>query len=200
MFGFGLSGILTGLLNGGSRKLNADDRTKEGFVLWFTGLPCSGKTTVAEEVSKALKDRGRKIECLDGDVVRKSLSADLGFSKQDREENLNRVIFICRLLSRNGVGVLASFVSPYRKIRRKAREETTNFIEVFASCPLAECRKRDVKGMYKSAEEGRINNFTGISAPYETPESPEIIIPTDRETSNRSCARIIGYLEENKFL
>ncbi len=180
--------------------MSMDDKTKEGFVLWFTGLPCSGKTTVAEKASEVLKERGRKIECLDGDIVRKSLSVDLGFSKEDREENLNRVIFICRLISRNGVGVAASFVSPYRRIRRKAREETTNFIEIFVDCSLAECRRRDVKGMYRLAEEGKINNFTGISAPYEAPENPEIVISTDSETADQSCAKVIKYLEEEKFL
>jgi adenylyl-sulfate kinase len=121
---------------------------EKGFVLWFTGLPCSGKTTVADRVAVKLKEEGLKIERLDGDIVRESLTSDLGFSKEDRDENITRIMFVSKLLSRNGVGVITTFVSPYQKTRSKVRKETTNFIEVFVDCPPAECEKRDVKGMY----------------------------------------------------
>jgi adenylyl-sulfate kinase len=169
-------------------------------VLWFTGLPCSGKTTVADKVAEVLKERGRKVERLDGDSLRKSLSADLGFSKEDRQENIKRVTFISKLLSRNGIGVVTTFVSPYQDIRDKARKEVTNFIEVFVDCPLEVCKKRDVKGMYRLAETARIKNFTGVSDPYEKPKSPEIIIDTDKETIEESCQQILKYLKSNQYI
>lgn len=174
-------------------------KNQKGFVLWFTGLPCSGKTTVADEIAKKLKNNGLKIERLDGDIVRKSLSSDLGFSKQDRIENIKRIIFVSKLLSRNGVGVIATFISPYKEIRNQARKETTNFIEVFVDCPLDECRRRDVKGMYKLAEQGKIKDFTGISAPYEEPENPEITIYTAKETVEESCQKILNYITLKKY-
>lgn len=176
------------------------DKRKEGFVLWLTGLPCSGKTTIADKLAIILKERGRKIERLDGDIVRESLSSDLGFSKEDREENIKRVTFVCRLLSQNGIGVVTSFVSPYSQIRQKTRNETINFIEVFVDCSLSECRRRDTKGMYKLADEGKIKNFTGISAPYEAPQNPEVAICTDSESPEQNCAKIIKYLEDKRFL
>ncbi len=176
------------------------DKTNEGFVLWFTGLPCSGKTTVADMVAEKLKKKGRKIERLDGDIVRQSLSADLGFSREDRTENIRRVTFLAKMLSRNGVGVITTFVSPYRDIRKRARMETTNFIEVYVDCPLEECRKRDVKGMYKLAEEGEIKDFTGVSDPYEIPGKPEIVIHTHKEDPRESCTRVVVYLERNGYI
>ena len=173
---------------------------KEGFVLWFTGLPCSGKTTVADKVAQILKKRSIKTERLDGDIVRKSLSSDLGFTKQDRSENIKRVTFVAKLLSRNGVAVIISFVSPYREIREKARQQIDNFMEVFTDCPLKECRRRDVKGMYKLADENKIENFTGVSDPYEKPLNPEITICTHRQTPRESCGKIIKYLEDKGYL
>ncbi|HDM22323.1 MAG TPA: adenylyl-sulfate kinase, partial [Methanomicrobia archaeon] len=137
----------------------------EGFVLWFTGLSGSGKSTIADRVAEKLRERGLKIERLDGDTVRKSLTRDLGFSERDRNENIRRVAFVAKLLSRNGVGVIASFISPYRKIRNHVREEVTNFVEVYAKCPLEICIERDPKGLYKKALNGEIENFTGVSHP-----------------------------------
>lgn len=171
----------------------------EGFVLWFTGLPCSGKTTVADKVAEVLKARGMKVERLDGDVVRKSLTRDLGFSKEDRDKNIERVTFVAMILSRNGVAVLPAFVSPYIAARENARKETTNFIEVYVKCSVEECEKRDVKGMYKKAREGIIKEFTGVDDPYEEPPNPEIVIETDKETVEESTEKVISKLKEMKL-
>lgn len=168
----------------------------EGFVLWFTGLSGSGKSTIADRVAEKLRERGLKIERLDGDTVRKSLTRDLGFSERDRNENIRRVAFVAKLLSRNGVGVIASFISPYRKIRNHVREEVTNFVEVYAKCPLEICIERDPKGLYKRALNGEIENFTGISHPYEEPENPEILLETDKETVDECVDKVINKLEE----
>ena len=166
----------------------------------MTGLSGSGKTTVAKIVEAELKARGLKIERLDGDVVRQSLTRDLGFSKEDRDLNIERVTFVAKLLSRNGVGVIASFISPYRAVRAKCREETTNFIEVFVHAPLEVCIERDVKGMYAKAIAGEIENFTGISDPYEEPLDPEITLNTHEETPEESAALVVAYLEEHNFI
>ncbi len=168
----------------------------EGFVLWFTGLSGSGKSTIADRVAEKLRERGLKIERLDGDTVRKSLTRDLGFSERDRNENIRRVAFVAKLLSRNGVGVIASFISPYRKIRNHVREEVTNFVEVYAKCPLEICIERDPKGLYKKALNGEIENFTGVSHPYEEPENPEILLETDKKTVDECVEKVINKLEE----
>lgn len=173
---------------------------QRGFTLWMTGLSGAGKTTIAKIVETELKNRGLKIERLDGDVVRQSLTRDLGFSKEDRDKNIERVTFVAKLLSRNGVGVIACFISPYQSVRDMVRAETTNFIEVFIDAPLDVCIQRDVKGMYAKAIAGKIANFTGISDPYEPPLKPEIAIHTDQETAEESAAHIIEYLEENDFI
>ncbi|MEO1289643.1 MAG: adenylyl-sulfate kinase [Chloroflexota bacterium] len=171
-----------------------------GFVLWFTGLSGSGKTTVAKALLPKLEERGMKIERLDGDVVRQSLTKDLGFSKEDRDKNIERVTFVAKLLSRNNVGVLASFISPYAKTRDYVRQETTNFIEVYVSAPLEVCEERDVKGMYAKARSGEIKNFTGISDPYEAPENPDIVVPTHEQTLEQSVDFLIGELEKRGYL
>lgn len=173
---------------------------QKGFVLWLTGLPCSGKTTIADKVNELLKERGFNTERLDGDVVRQYLSQDLGFSKKDRDRNLERVGFICQLLSRNKVAVLASFVSPYRYQRQKNREMVDNFIEVFVNAPLEICQQRDVKGLYQKAKEGIIKNFTGISDPYEEPENPEIEVRTDIESIDECAQKILDYLSAKGYL
>jgi adenylyl-sulfate kinase len=174
--------------------------TQRGFTLWLTGLSGSGKTTIAKIVEADLKARGIKIERLDGDVVRQSLTRDLGFSKEDRDKNIERVTFVAKLLSRNEVGVIASFISPYIATREMIQRETTNFIEVFVDAPLEVCAERDVKGMYAKAFAGEIKNFTGVSDPYEAPENAEIHLRTDLETEKESAARIIAYLEEHNFV
>lgn len=171
----------------------------KGFTLWFTGLPCSGKSTVADKVAEELKRKGIKVERLDGDNVREHLTRDLGFSKEDRDANIERVTYVAQLLSRNDVAVLATFVSPYIERRNKTREEISKdapFVEVYARCSLEECKKRDVKGMYKKAIEGKIPLFTGISDPYEEPPSPEIIIDTDKETVDESTEKVMKDLEK----
>jgi len=171
-----------------------------GFTAWFTGLPCSGKTTVADAVADVLREKGYRVERLDGDIVRKGLTSDLGFSKEDRDENIKRVTFVSKLLSRNGVAVLATFVSPYRERRRKTREEIGNFVEVFVRCPVDVCIERDVKGMYKKALAGEITGFTGVDDPYEEPENPEVILHTDRETLEESVQKVLDRLQKLGYI
>lgn len=168
----------------------------KGFTLWFTGLPCSGKTTIAELVEKELRARGLRVESLDGDEIRRHFSSDLGFSKEDRDKHIRRMGFIAKLLSRNGVATLAAFVSPYREIREQIRSEIENFVEVYVKCPLEVCIQRDVKGMYKKALAGEIKNFTGISDPYEEPLNPELIVETDKESPEESAQKVIRKLED----
>ncbi len=171
-----------------------------GFTLWFTGLPCSGKTTISEIVGKELRDRDLNVEMLDGDELRRNLSKDLGFSKEDRETHIKRVGFIAKLLSRNDVATLAAFVSPYRAVRKYLRIEIGNFIEAYVKCPVEVCIKRDVKGMYKKAIAGEIKNFTGISDPYEEPLEPEIIVETDKEMPMESAQKVIQWLESMEYI
>ncbi len=158
----------------------------KGFTLWFTGLPCSGKSVLADAVAEELKMKGMKVERLDGDIVRRSLTKDLGFSEEDRNMNIERVTFVAKLLTRNGVAVLASFVSPYNKIRAYSRKEIGNYILVYVKCSLQECENRDVKGMYAKARAGEINDFTGIDHPFEEPDSADIIVETDKQTVEES--------------
>jgi adenylylsulfate kinase len=170
---------------------------QKGYTLWFTGLPCAGKTTLADAVAVKLRERGQKVERLDGDIVRKALTKDLGFSHEDRDTNIDRVTFVARLLSRNGVAVLSSFVSPYRAKRRECRnvvEEDSVFVEVFVNCPVQVCEERDVKGMYAKAHAGEIHEFTGVDDPYEDPENPEIVVHTDGETVEESTANVLAGL------
>jgi adenylyl-sulfate kinase len=171
-----------------------------GFTLWFTGLPCSGKSAIADRLADILKERGLRVERLDGDIVRQSLTRDLGFSKADRDENIRRVTFVSKLLTRNGVFVLTSFISPYRDIRAESRAEIGEFLEVYAKCPLEVCISRDVKGMYKKAIAGEIKEFTGISDPYEEPENPEILLETDKETPEESVRKVLRSLKERGYL
>ena len=171
-------------------------KEQRGFTAWFTGLPCSGKTTIADEVARILMDRGYRVERLDGDIVRKGLTSDLGFSKEDRDENIKRVTFVAKLLTRNGVAVLATFVSPYREKRQKTREEITEFVEIYTRCPVEVCMERDIKGMYMKALAGEITNFTGVNDPYEEPEDPELILDTDKETVGESVQKVLDKLME----
>jgi len=175
-------------------------QNQKGFVLWFTGLSQAGKTTVANRVYEILEERGLKLERLDGDIVRQSLSADLGFSKEDRDENIRRVTHVAKLLSKNETGVICSFISPYKQTRNRIRKEVTNFIEIFCNAPLEVCEKRDKKGLYQKARRGEIQNFTGISDPYELPENPDIELKTAKETVEESANKVIRYLEENNFI
>jgi adenylyl-sulfate kinase len=167
-----------------------------GFVLWFTGLSGAGKTTLAVALEPELKKRGINVERLDGDIVREGLTRDLGFSKEDRDKNIERVTFVAKLLSRNNVGVLASFISPYRATRNMVRKQVTNFIEVYVDVTLETAIERDVKGLYQKALAGEIPNFTGVSDPYEAPEDPEIVVETGQQTLEESVAHILHRLEE----
>ncbi|MBX3055719.1 MAG: adenylyl-sulfate kinase [Anaerolineae bacterium] len=173
---------------------------QQGFVVWMTGLSGAGKTTVALEMLRQLDGRNLRLERLDGDVVRESLTRDLGFSAEDRAKNIERVTFVAKLLSRNGVGCICSFISPYQNVRDHVRAETTNFLEVFVDAPLEVVMARDVKGMYKKAIAGEIPNFTGISDPFEAPANPDIHLRTDQETPVESAAKIITELEKRGLI
>jgi adenylylsulfate kinase len=171
-----------------------------GFVLWLTGLPGAGKTTLAYGVMNRLKAMGKRVEVLDGDEIRKGLSRDLGFSKEDREKHNERVIYVAKLLSRNGVATVVPLISPYREVREKARKETGNFVEVYVRCPLDVLIQRDPKGLYRKALAGEITNLTGIQDPYEEPVSPEIIVDTDKLSIEESINIIVNYLISNGFV
>jgi len=173
---------------------------QHGFTLWFTGLPCSGKSAIADKVADILRGRGLRAERLDGDIVRQDLTRDLGFSKKDRDENIRRVTFVAKLLSRNGVAVLLSFISPYREMRDRARQQIGDFVEIYTKCSLEECMRRDTRGMYKRAIAGEIKEFTGISDPYEEPLKPELVLETDKETIDASGGRVLAKLKELGYL
>lgn len=167
----------------------------KGFTLWFTGLPCSGKSTLAKGVEEILLERGMKIEVLDGDVVRTNLSKGLGFSKEDRDINIRRIGFVCHLLTRNDVVAIAAAISPYRAIRDENRKLIGRFVEVFVKCPVEAAEKRDIKGMYAKARRGEIKGFTGIDDPYEEPLKPEVAVDTSKESVEESIEKIIRTLE-----
>ncbi len=166
-----------------------------GVTVWFTGLSGAGKTTICQAVEQQLRSQGYRVEVLDGDVVRENLTKGLGFSKADRDENIRRIGFVANLLTRNGVVVLVSAISPYREIREEVRHNIGNFIEVYVSAPLDVCEQRDVKGLYKSARAGEIKNFTGIDDPYEPPLSPEVDCKTHQETHAESVTKVMSRIE-----
>jgi len=167
----------------------------KGFALWFTGLSGSGKTTLARWMEAILRERDMKVEVLDGDIIRQNLSKGLGFSKEDRDTNIKRIGFVCKLLARNGVVAIGSAISPYREIRALVRQEIGDFVEVYVQCPLDVLIERDVKGLYKKALSGEIKNFTGISDPYEEPLSPEVVVNTSVESPEESARKIVAKLE-----
>jgi adenylylsulfate kinase len=171
-----------------------------GFTIWFTGLSGAGKSTLSEAVCERLRAHGRNVEILDGDIVRTHLSKGLGFSREDRDTNIKRIAFVCSLLTRNGVVCISAAISPYREARAWARREIGNFVEVYVKCPIEVCRQRDVKGLYKLVDEGKIKNFTGVDDPYEEPEHPELVIETDKETVEGSVNRIFAKLVELGYL
>jgi len=175
-----------------------DSISDGGAVIWFTGLSGAGKTTLSRSVSRELVALGHKVEILDGDEVRENLSRGLGFSREDRDENVRRIGFVARLLARNGVVVLASAISPYQQSRDDVRKALENddlpFVEVFVSAPLEVLIDRDVKGLYKKAIAGEIKNFTGISDPYEIPHSPSLIVDSSAETLGESTERLLSFL------
>ncbi len=166
----------------------------KGATIWMTGLSGSGKSTVANMLAKRLRAVGARVEILDGDVVRTNLSKGLGFSKEDRDTNIRRIGFVCNLLSRNGVFAIAAAISPYRAVRDEVRAAAGEFVEVFADCPLDTLVERDAKGLYKKALAGEIKNFTGVSDPYEPPESPEVRLDSSRQTADESTESVWQYL------
>jgi len=171
----------------------------EGFTVWFTGLPSAGKTTIAELVGPELERLGRKVEYLDGDVVRTRLSKGLGFSKEDRDTNIERIGWVASRLTRHGAAVLVSAISPYEETRRKARaliEEHGAFVEVYVATSLDECVRRDVKGLYEKAFSGEIPTFTGVNDPYEEPSNPELTIATEEHEPEESAQIVVAKLAE----
>jgi adenylylsulfate kinase len=182
------------------RQSELSKAQQPGVTVWFTGLSGAGKTTISRAVEERLNSYGHKVEILDGDVVRQNLTKGLGFSKEDRDENIRRVGFVAALLTRNQVTVLVSAISPYRAIRQEVRERIGNFVEVYVNAPLQVCEQRDVKGLYKKARAGEIKNFTGIDDPYEPPLNPEVECRTDLETLDESVSKVLAKLRELGYL
>ena len=180
---------------------NMNARYGRGFTLWFTGLSGAGKTTIAEIVEKELRERFGQVEVLDGDIVRTNLSKGLGFSREDRDANILRIGFVADLLTRNGVGVIVSAISPFKEVRDQVRRNIgEDFVEVFVDAPLEVCAERDVKGLYEKAFAGEIEQFTGVSDPYEPPAAPELHIRTSEEEPHESARRVLLKLEELGYL
>jgi adenylyl-sulfate kinase len=171
-----------------------------GFTVWFTGLPCSGKSTLARALEQQLRSLERQVEVLDGDEVRTRLTKGLGFSKADRDENIRRIAYVAKLLTRVQAVAIVAAVSPYREIRGEARAEIGNFIEVYVKCSLEECIQRDVKGMYARALRGEIPNFTGVSDPYEPPLCPEVTVDTGTEDVAESLSKILHQLARFEYI
>jgi adenylylsulfate kinase len=182
------------------RQIESSEHQQAGVTVWFTGLSGAGKTTISRALADKLKSYGYKVETLDGDVVRQNLTKGLGFSKEDRDENIRRIGFVAELLTRNQVIVLVAVISPYREVRQEVRERIGNFVEVYANAPLEVCEQRDVKGLYKKARTGEIKNFTGIDDPYEAPLSPEVECRTDLETQEESVSKVLAKLQELGYL
>ena len=172
----------------------------DGFVIWFTGLPSAGKSTLARLLEGMLCQSGQRVEVLDGDEIRQRLNRDLGFSKGDRDENIRRIAFVAKLLAKNGVIAITAAISPYREVRDEARNEIGRFVEIYVKCSLEICIERDVKGLYHRALAGEVSNLTGISDPYEEPVNPELVVETNREGPETSVGRILTMLEEFGYL
>jgi adenylyl-sulfate kinase len=176
----------------------------KGFTLWLTGLSGAGKTTLAGLIATELRARGVRVEVLDGDEVRTNLSKGLGFSKEDRDTNIRRIGYVCRLLSRNGLGTISAAISPYSavrdEVRRAVEQDGAAFIEVFVKCPIAVLSERDVKGLYKKALAGELKGFTGVSDPYEEPLAPDVVVETDRESVEFSVNKILFHLEQRDLV
>ena len=174
-------------------------RREGGFTIWFTGLSGSGKTTIAHLVGPAIEERGPIVEYLDGDTVRTHLSKGLGFSKEDRDANIERIGWVAARLTRHGAAVVAAAISPYEATRQKARElveDWGTFVEVYVATSVDECARRDVKGLYEKAFKGEITEFTGVSDPYEEPSNPELVLDTEQHSPEESAALVVAKLEE----
>jgi adenylyl-sulfate kinase len=172
----------------------------QGFTIWFTGVSGAGKSTLSHLLEMRLRELGSKVELLDGDVVRTHLSKGLGFSKEDRDENVRRIGFVCELLSRHGVIAIAAAISPYRAVREEVRARIPNFVEVYMTCPVEVLTERDVKGLYKKALAGDLPHFTGISDPYEPPVAPEVIVNSSSETPEESLDKIWATLQNLELI
>jgi adenylylsulfate kinase len=173
---------------------------QRGVTIWFTGLSGAGKTTITKAIAEKLHSEGYPVEILDGDIVRQNLTKGLGYSKEDRDENIRRIGFVSHLLTRHGVLVLVSAISPYREIRDEVRARIGDFVEVFVNAPLEVCEARDVKGLYQRARSGEIKAFTGIDDPYEAPLNPEVECRTDLEKLEESVAKVWQKLTELGYL
>jgi adenylylsulfate kinase len=171
-----------------------------GFTVWFTGLPSSGKSTIADALATELKKTRKNVERLDGDKTRALFWPELGFSKADRDENIRRVSALAALLTRGDIAVITSFISPYKEERKMAREQIGRFLEVYVRCPIPVCMQRDVKGMYQKAIKGEIKEFTGVSDPYEEPDSPDIILDSDKESLETCVQKVINLLDSKGYL
>ena len=176
------------------------DRLEHGFTVWFTGLSGAGKSTLSQALAAELLRRGRRVEVLDGDEVRTNLSRGLGFSREDRDSNVQRIAYVCQLLTRHGVAVLSAAISPYQEARAQARARIGDFVEVYVHCPMPELVRRDVKGLYARALRGEIPHFTGISDPYEVPTHPDVVVDSGSESVGTSLARIVRHLELRGYI
>ncbi len=173
----------------------------QGFTLWLTGLPRSGKSTVAGLVAGRLRALGvERVELLDGDIIREGLCKGLGFSREDRQENIRRIAFVSKLLTRNNVAVIVAAISPYRQDRELAREEIQTFVEVWCKATADDCAARDYKGLYEKARRGEISNLTGVNDPYEEPEDADIVLDTVGEPAEQSAERVMELLTEKGLL
>lgn len=173
---------------------------KSGVTVWLTGLSGAGKSTITGALEKKLRAIGSKVEILDGDIVRLNLSKGLTFSKEDRDENIRRIGFVSHLLTRNGVIVIVSAISPYQEIRDEVKKRIGDFVEVYVNSPLAVCEERDVKGLYKRARSGEIKNFTGIDDPYQPPLNPDVECRTDKESIEESTEKILAHLSKLGYI
>ncbi|WP_026684507.1 adenylyl-sulfate kinase [Heyndrickxia coagulans] len=187
-------------------KIKKEDRRRlnghSSAVLWFTGLSGAGKSTLSVAVEQELHGRGIRTYILDGDNIRHGLNKNLGFSPEDRKENIRRIGEVSKLFVDAGVMVLTAFISPYRADRDMVRElvEGNEFVEIYVNCPLEACEQRDPKGLYKKARNGEIQNFTGIDAPYEAPEHPELVVETDKQPLEQAVGQVIRFLEEKGYI
>ncbi|MBP1993338.1 adenylyl-sulfate kinase [Paenibacillus eucommiae] len=181
------------------QEANATTKSKKqqaGAVLWFTGLSGAGKTTTAQAVEAQLRERGCAVELLDGDVLRETICKGLGFSREERFENIKRIAYVAKLLSRNGVIVLVSAITPYREMRDYVRGEVAGFVEIYVKCSLEECERRDVKGLYAKARRGEVARFTGVSDPYEEPLQPEITLCTTSFPLEQNTEAVLSWLDQ----
>ena len=173
---------------------------QRGFTVWFTGLPSSGKSTLARLLHQTLDEIGIASEIIDGEEIRQRLTKGLGFSKEDREENIRRIAYVSKLITRVGGVAIVAAISPYEELRERARIEIGDFVEVYVQCPLQICIQRDVKGLYAKAVKGEIGNFTGISDPFESPSNPEIAVRTDLELPQDNIKTILQYLDDSNYV